>query len=40
MRNLAVSILILGSFLSGCIGYGYPGRGGGGHYYYHHHDWR
>jgi hypothetical protein len=24
---------------TGCIGYGYPGRGGG-HYYYHHHDWR
>jgi hypothetical protein len=39
MRNLAVSILILGSLLAGCIGYGYPGRGGG-HYYYHHHDWR
>jgi hypothetical protein len=39
MRKLAVPILILGSLLTGCIGYGYPGRGGG-HYYYHHHDWR
>jgi hypothetical protein len=35
----AVAVLILGSLLSGCIGFGFPGGGGGGHYY-HHHDWR
>ena len=38
MRKLAVSVLILGCLLSGCIGYIGPGRGGG--HYYHHHDWR
>ena len=36
MRKWAVTLLILSSLLSGCIGFGY--RGGGG--YYHHHDWR
>jgi hypothetical protein len=41
MRNLIVGILILGSLLTGCIGFGYPGRGGGGGGgYYHHRDWR
>jgi hypothetical protein len=41
MCKLAVAILILGSLLTGCIGFGYPeGRGGGGDHYYHHHDWR
>ena len=38
MRKLAVAILILGTLLSGCIGFGYGGGGGGR--YYHHHDWR
>ena len=38
MRKLIVGILILGSLLTGCIGFGYPGRGGGA--YYHHRDWR
>jgi hypothetical protein len=43
MHKLAVAILILGSLLTGCIGFGYPdgsGGGGGGGHYYHHHDWR
>jgi hypothetical protein len=39
MRKLAVAVLIAGSLLAGCIGFG-----GGGYYhrggYYHHHDWR
>ncbi len=38
MRKLVVQILILGSLITGCIGFGYPERGGG--HYYHHHDWR
>jgi hypothetical protein len=37
-----VSLLIIGTLLSGCIGYGGGGgrdwRGGGG--FYHSHDWR
>ncbi len=37
MRKWAVTLLILSSLLSGCIGFGYRGGGGG---YYHHHDWR
>jgi hypothetical protein len=40
MRKLTVAILILGTLLSGCIGFGYSGGGGGGGHYYHHHDWR
>jgi hypothetical protein len=39
MRRWAVALVILSSFLSGCVGFGYGGRGGEGHYY-HHHDWR
>jgi hypothetical protein len=41
MRKWIVALLILGSLLSGCIGFGGGGhyRGGGGGYY-HHHDWR
>jgi hypothetical protein len=42
MRKLTVAVLILGTLLSGCIGFGYEGgwgHGGGGRYY-HHHDWR
>jgi hypothetical protein len=40
MRKWAVALLILGSLVSGCVGFvGYPGGGGGGRYY-HHHDWR
>jgi hypothetical protein len=38
MRRWAVALLVLGSLLSGCIGFGFRGGGGGG--YYHHHDWR
>ena len=38
MRKYVVAILILGSLLSGCIGFGFQGGGGGR--YYHHHDWR
>ncbi len=38
MRKWAVTLLILGSLLSGCIGFVRGGGGGGG--YYHHHDWR
>ncbi len=43
MRKWTVALLIVGSLLSGCIGFGYRGGygggygGGGGHY---HHDWR
>jgi hypothetical protein len=41
MSKWIVALLILGSLLSGCIGFGGGGhyRGGGGGYY-HHHDWR
>ena len=40
MRKWAFTLLILDSFLSGCIGFGFRGgrQGGGG--YDHHHDWR
>jgi hypothetical protein len=38
MRKWAVTLLILSSLLSGCIGFVRGGGGGGG--YYHHHDWR
>jgi hypothetical protein len=41
MRKLAVAVLILGTLMSGCIGFGYGGGWGhGGGRYYHHHDWR
>ena len=40
MRKFAVVVLILGSLLSGCVGFGFRGGGGGGGGYYHHHDWR
>jgi hypothetical protein len=38
MSKFAVAVLILGSLLTGCIGF--IGPGGGGRGYYHHHDWR
>jgi uncharacterized membrane protein YtjA (UPF0391 family) len=39
MRKWAVTLLILATLVSGCVGFvGYPGGGGGR--YYHHHDWR
>ena len=40
MRKLAVAILMFGTLLSGCVGFGYAGGGRGGGSYYHHHDWR
>jgi len=42
MRKFAISVLILGTLLSGCVGVGFRGGwgGGGGGGYYHHHDWR
>jgi hypothetical protein len=41
MSKWIVALLVVGSLLSGCIGFGGGGhyRGGGGGYY-HHHDWR
>jgi hypothetical protein len=39
MRKWAVTLLVVSSLVSGCVGFvGYPGGGGGR--YYHHHDWR
>jgi hypothetical protein len=43
MRKLFVTVVVLSSLLSGCVGFvggrgGYYGGGGGA--YYHHHDWR
>jgi hypothetical protein len=42
MRKFAISVLILGTLLSACVGVGFRGGrgGGGGGGYYHHHDWR
>jgi hypothetical protein len=39
MRKVVIGLLVLGSLLSGCIGFIGPGGGGRGGYY-HHHDWR
>jgi hypothetical protein len=39
MGKWAVTLLILSSLMTACVGFvGYPGGGGGR--YYHHHDWR
>jgi len=40
MRNWTIAVVILGTLLSGCIGFGYSGGGRGGGQYYHHRDWR
>jgi len=41
MRNWTIAAVILGTLLSGCIGFGFSGGGGrGGGQYYHHRDWR
>lgn len=41
MCKWVISLLILSSLLSGCIGVGFRGGGGrGGGQYYHHQDWR
>jgi hypothetical protein len=39
MRKFVVLSVIIGSLLSGCIGFIGPGGGPRGGYY-HHHDWR
>jgi uncharacterized membrane protein YtjA (UPF0391 family) len=39
MRKWAITLLIISSVLSGCIGFGFRGGGGGGGFY-HHRDWR
>ena len=38
MRNWTIAVVILGTLLSGCIGFGSGGGRGGG--YSHHRDWR
>src|ERR1700679_1862813 len=40
MRNWTIAAVILGTLLSGCIGFGFSGGGRGGGQYYHHRDWR